>query len=234
MPGAASGSSAMSPLKPCPFCTVSRLVPSWAISASSPAWEEADRPSTATIAATPIAIPSADRPARSLRVRRPTLASRARSAGRSRAAAGAAVRRRRSWGSSVPGTSRGGRGARSRACSGCPPAELVVSAVMRPSSMWIWRGRRAAMAWLWVTTTMVVPAAFSSASRARMEAPVAESRLPVGSSASTIAGWPATARAIATRCRSPPDSWVGRAASLWPSPTRSSAAAARRRRSASG
>ena len=50
------------------------------------------------------------------------------------------------------------------------------------------RRRRAAMAWLWVTTTMVVPAAFSSASRARMEAPVAESRLPVGSSASTIAG----------------------------------------------
>ena len=90
MPGAASGSSAMSPLKPCPFCTVSRLVPSWAISASSPAWEEADSPSTATIAATPIAIPSADRPARSLRVRRPTLASRPRSAGRSRAAAGAA------------------------------------------------------------------------------------------------------------------------------------------------
>ena len=75
MPGAASGSSAMLPVKLCPFCTVSRLVPSWAISASSPAWEEADRPSTATIAATPIAIPSADRPARSLRVRRPTLAS---------------------------------------------------------------------------------------------------------------------------------------------------------------
>ena len=36
----------------------------------------------------------------------------------------------------------------------------------------------------------------------------------MGSSASTIAGCPATARAIATRCRSPPDSWVGRAASL--------------------
>ena len=53
-----------------------------------------------------------------------------------------------------------------------------------------------------------------------MDWPVAESRLPVGSSASTIAGWPASARAIATRCRSPPDSWVGRAASLWPRPTR--------------
>ena len=36
-----------------------------------------------------------------------------------------------------------------------------------------------------------------------MDWPVAESRLPVGSSASTIAGRPARARAIATRCRSP-------------------------------
>ena len=37
-----------------------------------------------------------------------------------------------------------------------------------------------------------------------MDAPVAESRLPVGSSASTSGGRPAIARAIATRCRSPP------------------------------
>ena len=48
-----------------PVVTVSRLVPSWSISASSPACEEEERPSTATIAATPIAIPSAERPARS-------------------------------------------------------------------------------------------------------------------------------------------------------------------------
>ena len=34
----------------------------------------------------------------------------------------------------------------------------------------------------------------------------AESRLPVGSSARTMAGSPTTARAMATRCRSPPDS----------------------------
>jgi hypothetical protein len=33
--------------------------------------------------------------------------------------------------------------------------------------------------------------------------------LPVGSSASRIAGRLATARAIATRWRSPPDSWLG-------------------------
>src|ERR1700728_4165580 len=73
----------------CPGWTLSRLVPSAAISAFSPAAEDEDRPSTATIAATPIAMPRADRAPRSLRVRRPTLASRARSPGRSRAAVGA-------------------------------------------------------------------------------------------------------------------------------------------------
>src|SRR4051812_44854813 len=40
-------------------------------------------------------------------------------------------------------------------------------------------------------------------------APLVLSRLPVGSSASTIAGRPTRARAIATRCRSPPESLVG-------------------------
>ena len=38
------------------------------------------------------------------------------------------------------------------------------------------------------------------------------SRFPVGSSASTIAGRPTSARAMAIRWRSPPESWVGRAA----------------------
>src|SRR5262252_2396564 len=86
IPGAMTGSSAVPPVIVWPFCTVSRLVPSLAISASRPACEEADRPSTAVIAATPIAIPSADRLARSLRVRSPTAASRAMSAVRTRAA----------------------------------------------------------------------------------------------------------------------------------------------------
>jgi hypothetical protein len=91
IPGAATGNSAVPPVMVWPFCTVSRLVPSLAISASNPAWEEADRPSTAVIAATPIAMPSADKPARSLRVRSPTAAKRAISAGRNRAAAGGGV-----------------------------------------------------------------------------------------------------------------------------------------------
>src|SRR5215475_7312430 len=88
IPGAVLGSSAVPPNRVCPLVTVSRLVPSLAIWASSPAEEEADRPSTATIAATPMAMPVADRAARSLRVRSPTLATRARSAGRSRPAEG--------------------------------------------------------------------------------------------------------------------------------------------------
>src|SRR6266540_3890840 len=57
----------------------------------------------------------------------------------------------------------------------------------------------------WVMTTRVVPSALSSRSSARISAPVAASRLPVGSSARTTAGRPTTARAMATRCRSPPE-----------------------------
>src|SRR6516165_580318 len=93
IPGAATGNCAVPPVRVWPFCTVSRLVPSLAISASNPAWEEADNPSTAVIAATPIAIPRADRLARSLRVHSPTAASRAVSTGRNRAAAGGGVAR---------------------------------------------------------------------------------------------------------------------------------------------
>ena len=170
--------------------TVSRLVPSRLISFSSPAWEDEDNPSTATMAATPMAMPSADSPARSRRVRNPTLARRA---GRGGAAGGRSGRRR-----SRPGSPRW------REAGG-------VSATMRPSSISTRRGIRAAMAWSWVMTTMVVPRACRSSRKARMEAPVAWSRLPVGSSASTMAGRPTRARAIATRWRSPPDSWVGRA-----------------------
>jgi hypothetical protein len=56
----------------------------------------------------------------------------------------------------------------------------------------------------------------------------------VGSSASTTGGRPTIARAIATRCRSPPDSWVGRAALSGAQPDPASAAAASWRRSARG
>src|SRR5262245_46838206 len=91
IPGAARGNSALLPKNVCPAVTVSRLVPSLSISASSPAWDEEERPRTATIAATPIAIPSADSAARMRRVRRPTLATRARSPGWSRFGASEAI-----------------------------------------------------------------------------------------------------------------------------------------------
>ena len=80
MPGDAKGSSAVVPKRLWPLVTVNRFVPSWLISDKSPDSDEADRPRTATIAATPMAIPSAESPARSFRVRSPTNARRARSA----------------------------------------------------------------------------------------------------------------------------------------------------------
>src|SRR4029450_9947477 len=74
--GAARGSCAGPPVRLWPASTVSRFVPSRLISAISPACEEEDSPRTPTIAAVPIAIPSAERAARSGRARSPTLATR--------------------------------------------------------------------------------------------------------------------------------------------------------------
>ena len=68
----------------------------------------------------------------------------------------------------------------------------------------------------------------------RIAAPVAESRLPVGSSASTIAGSLTSARAIATRCCSPPERVLGRWCRRSASPMRSSTARARRSRCRAG
>src|SRR6266511_896373 len=81
-----------------------------------------------------------------------------------------------------------------------------VHATTFPSRISTRRGRLAAMSRSWVMTTTVVPAACSSRSRSSTPVPDAESRLPVGSSARTSAGSPTTARAIATRCFSPPQS----------------------------
>ncbi len=61
---------------------------------------------------------------------------------------------------------------------------------------------------------------------------VLESSAPVGSSASTISGSLMSARAMATRCIWPPESWLGRLFTCSPRPTASSASRARRVRSA--
>src|SRR6266550_283155 len=104
----------------------------------------------------------------------------------------------------------------------------------RPSLMWITRWARAATPGSCVTSTIVCPDACSSANVASTSLPAFESRFPVGSSAMRIAGSPMSARAMATRWRSPPDSSSGR----WPMrserPNRSSSLSARTRRSLRG
>ena len=72
------------------------------------------------------------------------------------------------------------------------------------------RSAWAASAASWVTSTSVLPRRrFMPTSSSMICLPVAESRLPVGSSARRIAGRRASARATATRCCSPPESWTG-------------------------
>ena len=105
---------------------------------------------------------------------------------------------------------------------------------MRPSLMATWRGSFIARSLSCVMTTMVVPCSWSSWSSSTMDAPDTESRLPVGSSASSSGGSPTTARAMATRWRSPPDIWWGLWWSRCDSPTRMRALSAFWRRSARG
>nr|WP_244977503.1 hypothetical protein [Eggerthella guodeyinii] len=71
----------------------------------------------------------------------------------------------------------------------------------------------------------------TSASRSMIWTLVSESRAPVGSSARMMEGSFTSARAMATRCICPPDSMAGFLSSWSPSPTFSSAAVARARRS---
>ena len=89
---------------------------------------------------------------------------------------------------------------RGRAGGGSDPSRMHVQ---HPIAM-------GASAVSWVTSTSVLPRSRWPRNRSSMmSAPVASSRLPVGSSATTIAGLGASARAIATRCCSPPESSVG-------------------------
>ena len=76
------------------------------------------------------------------------------------------------------------------------------------------RSMRAARSMSWVAMSAARPVALTSAARVpNTWSAVFGSRLPVGSSASSTRGPLATARAMATRCRSPPESSAGR----WPS-----------------
>ncbi len=131
-----------------------------------------ERPSTATIAATPIAIPSADSAARTLRVRRPT-------AREPREVSGAQlVHRQGGRGHGRPhavltngvwvGTA---GGARLSGCRRYASVARVLSATMRPSSISICRGtcaRRSSRSW--VITMIVAPSSLQllRAGRARL------------------------------------------------------------------
>src|ERR1019366_4543533 len=90
----------------------------------------------------------------------------------------------------------------------------------RPSLMVTMRSAISAIARSWVTRTTVRPRSRLSARIVpRISLAVCESRLPVGSSARRIVGSLIRARAIATRCCWPPESWLGwfRARSASPS-----------------
>src|SRR5690606_2493044 len=79
-----------------------------------------------------------------------------------------------------------------------------------PSRISIVRSAYAPSSRSWVTTRRVTPRSrFRRWSSEKIPSLVAESRFPVGSSA-RMRGVAATrARAIATRCCSPPESWAG-------------------------
>ena len=88
------------------------------------------------------------------------------------------------------------------------------------------RSATLAISRLWVTTSTVTPLRAWSRSSSRICTPVRKSSSPVGSSASSTGLPVARARAMATRCCSPPESWWGKWPVRSPRPTRSSTSSA--------
>ena len=138
-------------------------------------------------------------------------------------------RQRRARGTAARSTGRAPRRAAPAARAGMPASgdrtrpwtgDSSISAT-RPSARWIRREQRAARCGSWVISISVVPvSARRRNSRSITASPVAWSRLPVGSSASSSRGRGAKARASATRCCSPPESWPGRWVSRCAKPDR--------------
>ena len=194
------------------------LVPSRSRTARSDARLLSEIARTATIAAMPMAMPTAVSDDRSLRDAQATSGD-PRDPDR-------------------PGAARVGDGSAARPPAASPrPSPRPVaagttpvvrpSAVIRPSCSSTRRGSEAARSRSCVITAIVAPSvALRSRIRSTSAAPVTESRFPVGSSARMIAGRPTRARAMATRWRSPPESWPGRWRARSARPTRSSAASA--------
>src|SRR4029079_4231093 len=110
----------------------------------------------------------------------------------------------------------------------------VLSSMIRPSRKVTTRDAYAAMSDSWVTRMMVLPCVTRPCRIAITSYDVLLSRLPVGSSAMMIAAAPTSARAIATRCCWPPDSWLEWWSARSARPTCSSACSARLWRSRPG
>src|SRR5262249_30118786 len=99
-----------------------------------------------------------------------------------------------------------------------PPAAAMAGAAVAacscstkvPFSRWSWRLARAAACGSWVTTTMVLPnSSLSRPSSASTSCELLASSCPVGSSSRMRVVSATTARAMATRCSWPPESWRG-------------------------
>src|SRR5208282_765195 len=89
-----------------------------------------------------------------------------------------------------------------------------------PSRMWMMRSPYSAASGLCVIIiTVCLRSLLDWRSMPRTTLELFESKLPVGSSASTMAGRLIRARASATRCCSPPDSSLGRCSRRWPMPS---------------
>ncbi len=101
---------------------------------------------------------------------------------------------------------------------------VVDDAAVRMRTM---RWAASATGWSWVTSRIVWPPACRRRNSSSTSSPPSESSAPVGSSASSSVGSLASARAIASRWRWPPDSAAGACFALSPMPSRSSRSRAR-------
>src|SRR5215218_5656002 len=122
---------------------------------------------------------------------------------------------RKSWARSVRGLAKNSSGG--------------AASRMRPPSMNTTRlAAERAKPISWLITIMVMPAAARSRMTSRTSLIISGSRAEVGSSNSSSLGSMARARAIATRCCWPPDSWAGSLLAWFSTPTRASSSRARR------
>src|SRR5216684_2780869 len=104
----------------------------------------------------------------------------------------------------------GEEGARLVAQEGVAQRQAGEGHVSNPLSSRRWIFARSAACGSWVTITMVFPSvSLSVVSSPSTSSALLRSRSPVGSSATTICGSAMMARAMATRCCCPPESWRG-------------------------